>query len=265
MNDDRLDQLIHDALAWQADEVAAAQPSLGTAMQRLAERVPPTTVVSRPRVVFLPNARPVNPFATVLLLLVLLALLATGIVVGALLLQRLAPDIRPGPFGFAGACQVEHSAGVALEFSTDTVDDAGHMADVTRLYASGALVRDLSVLGETRASAVRGARYTERRLHPRGIALVFDRLAEAGLGPGCRWLHTSGSSGRITASTPVGSMQAVWGEDAGARALARVLTEAEEAELTALSDALAHPESWLPEDGWTDPAERQNRAGTPGW
>ena len=257
MNDDRLDQLIHDALAWQADEVAAAQPSLGTAMQRLAERVPPATVVSRPRVVFLPNARPVNPVAFVLLLLLLLTLLATGIVVGALLLQRISPDIRPGPFGLASACQVEHSAGVALEVSTDIVDDAGHFADVTRLYVSGSLVRDLSVPGETRASAVRGARYTERRLHPRGRALVFDRLADAGLGPGCRWLRTSRSSGRITAATPVGSMQAFWGPDAGARALARLLTPEEEAELTALSHALAHPGSWLPEDAWMDPAERQ--------
>jgi hypothetical protein len=252
--DDRLDHLIRRALESQADQVAATQPSVRTAMHRLAETIGPSTTRVRPHIVFAPRERgPVSLFAIVLLLT---ALLATAVVVGALLLQRISPDLGTGPFGFAGACEIQPVTGVTLEIGTD-VDAEGHPSVVTRLYADGALVRDLSVPGETKSSNVRGALYTERRLTPRGVALVLDRMADDGLTAGCRNLRTGGPSGALTASTPDGLVQVNWGEDAGRNSLARILTPEEEADLTVLVAALEHPETWLPEDAWVDPAERR--------
>lgn len=248
MNEQQLDALIRRSLEWQAERAAATQPTLRAAARTVASRVGQDSRRVRPRVVFLPAAA-TTP-SVLMTLLLLLVLLGAAIVAGALLLERLTPDLRPGPFGFATTCGPSDESTSDLHVEVDG-------RSTTRLHGGGVLVTDLSVAGETNAAGVRQALFEERRLTARGTRLLLGHLGAAGLTPGCRSVRTADSAGHIVAKTDAGYVEAAWGPEVGNYRPARVAASDEEFRLLELAGQLSEPERWLPADAFVESEPRR--------
>jgi hypothetical protein len=259
-SDDRLDQLIRSSLDWEAGRVAAAQPSMRQATGRLADRLGAEGRTTRPRLTLTPSSAASLNLLTIILLLLGLAL---AWYVGTQLNQPSVPppDLR---FGFPISCEVPRYTGLAfdeannqvvLSFVAEDGPDAAIELDLYSLYADGRLVQDVSVPGETRADNLTGSGVLVRRLTERGRDLLLERVADAGLTPGCRFLQTEAAGGTLMAWTEDGGTEVSWGS--GGSSGSHRLDADDEAVLAELTVALARPETWLPDDAWIDATEQR--------
>jgi hypothetical protein len=242
--DDRLDRQIRAALEWQAERDARRAPSLSQSARTVASRLGPEPPEIRPTVSLRPTSS--RSVQLILVVLLLLALLAATIAIGSSLFRD-PFQIQPGPFGLSRTCDVPMQRGTVLEVQRGT--------NPVTLYADGVLVVDESEAGGTSAATIEGAVVTERRLSPRGVDLLLERVAQAGLTPGCRTLRTRELSGSIRADHDGGTVHLSW-SPAGELLFARQASIEEEVIVDALAESLEHPETWLPEDGWAEPVAR---------
>jgi hypothetical protein len=256
--DDRLDQLIRASLDWEAGRVAVSQPSMRKATGRLADRLGAEGRATRPRLTLTPSSAASLNLLTLILLLLGLAL---AWYVGTQLNRPPEPpaDLR---FGFPISCEVPRHTGLAFDAANNQVvlsfaaaDGPDADGDFYSLYADGLFVQDVSVPGETRADNITGSEVLVRRLNERGRDLLLARVADAGLTPGCRFLQTEAAGGTLMAWTEDGGTEVSWGP--GGLSGSHRLDADDEAVLAALTTALAHPETWLPDDAWIDATEQR--------
>jgi hypothetical protein len=110
MNDDRLDQLIHTSLEWQAERAARRAPSLANSVRAVAERLGPQPPVLAPVVVARPGSgRSLHLILAVILLALLAA--AAAIVIGS---WRQESTLPTGPTGSLAVARGSGHAAVAL-------------------------------------------------------------------------------------------------------------------------------------------------------
>jgi hypothetical protein len=241
MNGDGFDQVLRSALEWRADEAARELPSLERSVRRLAERLGSDPERLSPIVVARTGSGRGVQLAFVVLLL--LALLAAALAIGSRFVFR--PSIEPPPFGYEGECLTPESEGLVY---------MGFVGDVpVVLYEDGLFVKVLNNPGETRSAIFEGMGGLERRLSPRGIELIHERVAETLPEPGCRHLRAETSTGEISIFTAQGLVELSWHPSNSGRRL----TTAEEAAAESLEQALATPETWLPAEAWIDATERK--------
>jgi hypothetical protein len=236
--DERFDQLLRSALEWHADDAARGVPSMERSVRRLAQRLGP-------------EPKPVMPLVTLrggtgrglqlVVVLLLLALVAAAIAIGAQLLLR--PPFEPPRFGYEAECLTPDTGEIVY---TAFVEEQPIV-----LYRDGRLIKLQSAAGETRSAIFDTAGGLERRLSPRGIELVLDRVAETIPEPGCRHLRASESTGEISVATQSGVVELSWHPSNNGRRL----TPEEETDAEALELALAQPETWLPPEAWDDATE----------
>ena len=110
MNDDRLDQLIHDSLEWQAERAARRAPSLATSVRAVAERLGPQSPVLAPVVVARSGSGRSLQHVLAVILLALLAA-AAAIVIGS---WRQDSTLPTGPAGSLAVARGFGHAAVAL-------------------------------------------------------------------------------------------------------------------------------------------------------
>lgn len=244
--DERFDQRLRAALEWQADEAARRLPSLERSVQQLAERLGPEQQRAPSMVVG--QARSGHGLQLVFGLLLLMLLLAAVLAVGALLQPK--PPIQPPRFGFAGSCFGDQLDGAVLTVAEDDTSIV--------LYEDGSHITLLGTTGAAR-SEIFDTGGIERRLTDSGIELVLARVAETLPEPGCRHLRSETETGQLAIFASGGLVELSWHPSNNGRRL----TTDEEAEAEALEQALAQPESWLPDDAFVERTPRQ--AAPEGW
>lgn len=255
--DDRFDRLVRDSLAWQAERSQAAQPSFDVAINKLVQRLDGRRSAVRPTI----RVRPATSSAAsaIMLILLLVALLATAVLVGSQLLRELSPP-RPGPFGFASDCPARLPEGVAIEVYVDdrptTILSDGTVFTEPSSAAGVPISSEPPTGGavDSRVETIRSTAYGHRQLTERGLALLTERVTDAGLTTGCIALRSSGSQGSISALTPSGYAQLTWHPEAGRFSFARPMSPAEEEQALELQADLSTPDEWLPAEAWADPA-----------
>lgn len=257
IDDARLDVLVRAALQSEAERSAGRQPRLDRAVGRLAQRIRPDRVTTRP----LGAARISLANLVVLLVLLLLALLAAAYIGARLVSLPVVP-----PFGFAAPCDLGQMGGLALDGPRNPIvlsfvrGTAAGETVIIHAYADGTYVRDLSTAGETRASTVTGARIERRRLGEDGLGRLLGRVRSVGLTGGCRRLSSADASGQLSVTLDESTFETSWAPGRGAGGIvSRPLSDDEEDALVELQDDLETPERWLPDDAWLDPAATQVR------
>ena len=110
MNDDRLDQLIHASLEWQAERAVRRAPSLANSVRAVAQRLGPQPPVLAPVVVVRAGSGRSLQLVLAVILLALLAA-ATAIVIGS---WRQESTLPTGPTGSLAAPRGFGHAAVAL-------------------------------------------------------------------------------------------------------------------------------------------------------
>ena len=110
MNDDRLDQLIRSSLEWQAEQDARHAPSLATSARRVAERLGPQPAGLRSVVTLRPASGRSFQLLLAVILLALLAAVAT-IFVGS---RTQEPTLPTGPTGSVAVARTSGHAAVGL-------------------------------------------------------------------------------------------------------------------------------------------------------
>jgi len=254
MTDHHFDQGLRAALDHEAERVAAAQPSLRQSTGSLAARLGPSTMKVRPTISLAGAPVTAGGLNLLLVLLLLLALAAT-VAVGALLLLRLQPGPLPPPFGYATSC------GVPLE--TGDVASFGVQEGYRHLSADGSLRSDpiipdsLDGQNLSRREYIESVAYLERKLTPRGVQGVRDRIAELGLAPGCVRLHAEDSGGAVYIRTDAGISGIAWYSYEGSYGVLRRATSDEELVLADLAADLSDVSAWLPADAWIEPDEQR--------
>ena len=243
--DDRLDQQIRAALEWQAERDARRAPSLSQSARTVASRLGPEPLEIRPHVSLRPTSS--RSMQLILVVLLLLALLAATIAIGSNFFSD-SFQVRPGPFGLSRPCGDPMQRDVVLEVRRG--------ASPVTLYADGVLVVGESAAGGTFTATIEATAVTERRLSPRGVDLIMERVAEADLTPGCRTIRTRELSGSIGAMHDGRAVRLDWAPAINVM-FTRQATAEEEVLVDTLAESLEHPEAWLPEDAWTDPVARR--------
>ncbi|CAN5610299.1 hypothetical protein BH23CHL7_BH23CHL7_07270 [soil metagenome] len=246
ITDERLDQLIRAALEREAETAAEHQPGLHEAVNRVASRLAPATRVGRPRLILAPGETGTLNLLTLVLLLT--ALLALALYIGSLLFVPPPPP----PFGFAGSCQIDRMGGLAFDEPRNEMIVA---YEELAIYADGRWVEHVSQDPQTAADEVTGAAILQRRLSPRGLRLLDQRILATGLTPGNRQLATDEAQGSLDARTSQGLICARWGPVADAYSYR--LDEEHEARLVELTAALKDPQDWLPPEAWQESAARR--------
>jgi hypothetical protein len=245
--DDRLDGRIRAALEWQAERDSRRAPSLSQSARTVASRLGPEPLAVRPTVSFQPTSG--RSLQLVLTVLLLLALAAALVALGAQLLRPPIAPFQPVPFGFGTPCDVPVRDGIVYSV-IPSFDEPP-----TILYADGRLVRFPTPTFGTQLGMMDTQVVQVRRLNQRGIDLLKQRIDDAEV-TGCRYLRSEVGSGQLTIHGPDGIATLYMHPANGDSVFLRAATPQEEATAVELAEALVNPHTWLPADAWTDSVER---------
>lgn len=227
MNDDQLDSTLRSFFASESDRIAAVALSEFEMADRLSMKTS-------------------RPWDRRIIILLAAALLLVGIVsaaiVGSGLTRKPAEIDHSVPqLIAAGTCPVGYQDDVLLNASGMPGEGVWPFRELT-LYVNGDLL----------SRPVTGIP-TVRRLSPRGIQRVVDRVSGVPVEGNCRWINTGGPYHSLYLATDDGYLAVSWGADDSA---VYPTSPAEKAAVEELDRWVGSLDQWLVGTDWVDATPR---------